>query len=271
MKRLTKEEINSKIYPYVLNGTYLNSKTPTSFYCPLHYLYFTTLPIVLFNKEGGCKLCKNNYKSKIISKGISVDKIDFSKSIREKQTFICQEHGEFISSIFNVLKNKYGCPKCSKHHFSSIEWKEYATKLRGKDFDYSKSNYSKCNEKIEIICKKCNTSFWQTPENHLNKFQGCPNCTRYKGEEKIKKELEENNISYIRNKTFDDLKDSKLLSYDFYIEKYNLLIEFNGIQHYSYNSYFYKNLHDWHKQLHHDWLKRRYAFKHNINLLIIKG
>ena len=30
-----------------------------------------------------------------------------------------------------------------------------------------------------------------------------------------------------------------------------------------------KEVHEWHKQLHHDWLKRKYAKNHNINLLVI--
>jgi hypothetical protein len=80
--------------------------------------------------------------------------------------------------------------------------------------------------------------------------------------------LNRKNISFKRNKTFDDLKDDRLLSYDFYIEEKNLLIECQGQQHY-YNS-FHKPLHEFHKQLHHDWLKRRYCKKNKINLLIIK-
>ena len=44
----------------------------------------------------------------------------------------------------------------------------------------------------------------------------------------------------------------------------------NGIQHYKNISFFYKTEHDWHRQLHHDWMKRKYARKNNIKLLIIK-
>ena len=76
----------------------------------------------------------------------------------------------------------------------------------------------------------------------------------------------ERNIIFVRNKTFDDLKDKKFLSYDFYIPEYNLLIEYNGKQHYKENSF---KRHDLKLQRHHDWLKRKYAKNHNIKLLTI--
>ena len=55
----------------------------------------------------------------------------------------------------------------------------------------------------------------------------------------------------------------------FLLPKYNVLIEYNGNQHYSFNSYFHKTLHDFHKQKHHDWLKRKYAISNNFKLISI--
>ena len=48
------------------------------------------------------------------------------------------------------------------------------------------------------------------------------------GERKIKLYLDKNNVEYISQKTFDGLYGigGKNLSYDFYIEKLNLLIEY---------------------------------------------
>lgn len=54
------------------------------------------------------------------------------------------------------------------------------------------------------------------------------------------------------------------------LEKLKLFAIKNGIQHYKNISFFYKTEHDWHRQLHHDWMKRKYARKNNIKLLIIK-
>lgn len=41
------------------------------------------------------------------------------------------------------------------------------------------------------------------------------------------------------------------------------------MQHYKNIPFFYKTEHDWHRQLHHDWMKRKYAKNNGINLLVI--
>ena len=63
-------------------------------------------------------------------------------------------------------------------------------------------------------------------------------CMVSAGEEKIAKILNENNISFIRQKTFDDLMGdkNKKLSFDFYVPSLNLLIEYQGEQHYRPNA-----------------------------------
>ena len=54
-----------------------------------------------------------------------------------------------------------------------------------------------------------------------------------KEKKKISQYLMSNNINYEPQKTFDSLKgvNNGLLSYDFYLSEYNLLIEFQGQQH----------------------------------------
>ena len=79
----------------------------------------------------------------------------------------------------------------------------------------------------------------------------------------------------ITQKTFNDLRGIKggLLSYDFYLPEYNLLIEYQGEFHdinlkndYNYTEYLRKNLQ---KQYEHDKRKREYAKNNNIKLLEI--
>lgn len=61
-----------------------------------------------------------------------------------------------------------------------------------------------------------------------------PESKSSKGEEKIKQFLINNNIVYVREKRFDDLKSdlNMQLPFDFYLPNYNILIEFDGEQHY---------------------------------------
>lgn len=67
--------------------------------------------------------------------------------------------------------------------------------------------------------------------SHLREGKGCSICNESKGELRIRMWLENNQIGYIPQKTFEDLKDKGKLSYDFYIPEHNLLIEYQGAYH----------------------------------------
>lgn len=62
-------------------------------------------------------------------------------------------------------------------------------------------------------------------------------CILSKGEAIIQKILQENNISFEKQKTFEDLKiNDNYLRFDFYLPIENCIIEYDGIQHYQYSS-----------------------------------
>ena len=60
-----------------------------------------------------------------------------------------------------------------------------------------------------------------------------------KGEELISVILKNNNILFEREKTFNDLKHG-LLRFDFYLPERNIIIEWDGLQHFEQVSYFQK-------------------------------
>ena len=53
-----------------------------------------------------------------------------------------------------------------------------------------------------------------------------------KGEKLISKILNDNNIEYINQYTFDDCRNINVLLFDFYLPEYNTCIEFDGRQHF---------------------------------------
>lgn len=73
-------------------------------------------------------------------------------------------------------------------------------------------------------------------------------------------------IEIIRQKRFQNCKDKLPLPFDFYIPKFNLLIEADGVQHYNRNSKyrFFDNPSD------HDFIKNNFCVKNKIYLLRIK-
>ena len=117
--------------------------------------------------------------------------------------------------------------------------------------------------------------FLQTPSDH---FQGC-GCSlcnkKSKGEIKITRFLTNNNIKFERDKRFDDCRNILPLPFDFYIPKYNLCIEFDGIQHFQNTNWYGKMSNEEMKenlksnQLR-DQIKNDYCKKNGINLLRIR-
>ena len=96
-------------------------------------------------------------------------------------------------------------------------------------------------------------------------------CLKSKGELLIKQYLTKHKISYQSQKSFDGLKGvgGGKLSYDFYLPDYELLIEFQGAQHYSPYKVFGGES-KFARQKEHDKRKREYADKHHYELMEIK-
>lgn len=91
-------------------------------------------------------------------------------------------------------------------------------------------------------------------------------CIKSKGEEKIIQILIQNNISFIKEKTFNTCKDEKELPFDFYINN-KYIIEYDGKQHYdpkhAWNSFRYEQTKK------HDEIKTQWCKENNIPLIRI--
>lgn len=176
------------------------------------------------------------------AKQIHNNKFNYSKTKyinrRTKIIVTCPIHGDF-EVLPGIHSRGHDCSKCAIENRqvpirSNIqEFIQKAQKIHGNKFDYSKSIYTHNKNKIEIICPK-HGSFWQRINDHL-KGAGCPVCKQSKGENKVKLYLESKNIEFKQQKTFIDCINPNTnykLRYDFYLPNYNLLIEFDGIQHF---------------------------------------
>ena len=111
----------------------------------------------------------------------------------------------------------------------------------------------------------------EVASNHLKRgsVQSCGCISTSIGEMNIKKILEDNNIEYKEQITFDDLKNIKPLRYDFGIYengKLVRLIEFDGIQHFEKQDYFTHNLTSIKNN---DIIKNKYSKDNNIPLVRI--
>lgn len=99
--------------------------------------------------------------------------------------------------------------------------------------------------------------------------QSC-GCITSIGEANIQRVLQENNIKFKKEKTFDDLisPNGGYYRYDFYLPDYNRLIEFDGVQHFKETGW--DNYEEKFKRTQQsDEIKNNYALSHNIPLVRI--
>lgn len=174
--------------------------------------------------------------------------------------------GEISKTAHSLLEN--GCKTCSLNEINSQQFYEKLNNIFGEDI-ISESDYINSNTKMKFYKRSCNHHFCITP-NHLLDRQNCPKCNKSIGEQRIEKFLIKNNIEYVEQKSFDDLRGIKngLLPYDFYLPQYNLLIEFQGEQH-DHPIEHFGGEEKFKIQQEHDHKKRVYSKLHNFQLLEI--
>ncbi len=80
------------------------------------------------------------------------------------------------------IYNKPWCGKCpqpTNPSNNTVRFTDKALTIHGGKYDYSKVNYINLKTKVCIICPE-HGEFWQTPDKHLSRRQGCPECGRIK-------------------------------------------------------------------------------------------
>ena len=241
---------------------------------------------ILKSKVGGCKNCRKI----ALSKSRSLTDEYFKEAVYKKNPSIkilsnynggcsrincccllCNNH--WITSAQSLLSGT-GCPVCGyvKNGLMRRKTNEqfveelFSVNPRIRPL----SNYTRSKDKVKCLCLICLNEFFATAGNLLS-GSDCPNCDMPKGERIVSSWLKANGINTEQQVTFKDLlglKDGHL-SYDFYIKQYNLLIEYQGQQHY-YPVDVFGGKKQFEVQQEHDKRKKEYAEKHGINLLCIR-
>src|SRR5699024_7144013 len=130
------------------------------------------------------------------------------------------------------------------------------------------SEYINNRHKVRIRHLECDRVYLVTPKDYI-RGNRCPYCKQSKGERLVRGILDKHKIQYEIEKVYDNLKVRKQsLPYDFYIPSYNLLIEYDGVQHFKPVQYF-GGLKKLKSQKRRDNLKNLYAKENGINLLRI--
>lgn len=257
--------VHNNLYDYS-NVKYINSSTKV---CIIHPEYgsFWQEPNAHLKGQGYPKFKNNSNSAKlsfiIKAKKLYGNRYDYSKVVYiDSKTPVCilePGYGEFFETPSEHIRIK----RQRKNYNAKNIFLEKAVELHGNLYNYNNIEYINSKTKIEIICKK-HGSFYQTPNTHISDGgSGCPICKFSHGERIIYKTLNNMDIKFEMQKGFKDLKYKKSLKYDFYINKHNLLIEYDGKHH-------FEEVHGDLKLIQkRDKIKDNYAIDNNIKLIRI--
>lgn len=190
-------------------------------------------------------------------------------------TIHCNKHGNFEQNA-RVHMIGHGCSQCGHEKVGLsrrtplLKMIELFTEVHGLRYDYSLVVHTEFHNKVIIICR-VHGKFEQTPHHHLYGQCNCPQCVipMSKGERQIEKILMNLEITYETQKKFDDCKNIFCLPFDFHISDRNLLIEYDGEQHFK-PIEFFGGEESFEKRKKNDEIKNKYCRDNNIELLRIR-
>jgi very-short-patch-repair endonuclease len=279
MRRLTNKEFVKRIkkihgdkYTYE-HTKYVTTRKKVIITCPAHGKVEMRPNILL--RGGICRKCSNKKRSNSIdefirkSKLVHGDKYNYDKVNYVNGTtnviITCYEHGDFeIKPRAHITGDR--CKKCTigVRSYNTKEFIRRAEKIHGKLYSYKDTVFKNRETPVIIECDK-HGNFEQKAGIHLS-GSGCPTCASSKGEIKLEQILNKHKIKYKKEYHLDD--KSKQYKFDFYLQELNILIEYDGIQHFK-PVKFFGGIEKLMEQKRRDEFKNELAFLHNYKLIRI--
>lgn len=159
------------------------------------------------------------------------------------------------------------CP-CQRNRISwnTKNFKQAMFEHMGPDFTLL-TKYKGMYDKSLVRHESCGSEFHITTRLLITRGK-CPYCKSSRGETLVRDILNNLDIGFIEQYRDHDCKYKLKLSFDFYLPKYNTIIEYQGLQHYRYVPSFQSKKVFEESQIRDD-IKRKYCKDNNINLIEI--
>ena len=303
-----KEKFQDNVDLSLIDKESFNYSKKQKFICKIHNKEFIKYPKVLLKSKYICNECqkesqklhfdtlhkkerehytKEEVKIKLYQKfhgNIYINDNDFNLIKIHDNYFVncskkvkvnCSKHGEFYSTVRNLLRSKHGCIKCAKEFnieqniLNGINRRSTLInqfkQVHGNQYDYSLVNFNTKLQKIKIICNK-HGIFEMYPSMHL-RGEGCKycnqdklNCERRLGELLKQKypdiQIEQQYHSFLGRQ-----------SLDYYLPQCKLGIEYQGSQHFEENPYYEDERHNLEKRKLLDLQKYNKCKEHDIEII----
>lgn len=244
-KRKTQEEFEKEVLEklgpeYKVLDTYKGAHSKITLYHAKCEQTFLKNVHDIVTRGSGCPYC-NGVKPALYNEQWVIDNtppgylyVNGYTKMTNKCKFYCQTcKTEFYQSPSRLINGKiYGCNCCPTKKLTNDEFLEILGEDCLEEYDILES-YVNMDAKISFKHKKCGTVFQLSPYKFISRHQKhyCPICyyKKSKGEIAINLFLEKNDIKYVKECSFPDLKQYK---FDFYLPEFNAIIEFDGEQHF---------------------------------------
>lgn len=219
--------------------------------------------------NGNIKKTNDQFKKEVFD--LVGDSYTFLDPYINNRTKLRVKHNK-CGNIYKVDPNKFlsgrRCPYCrSNANKTNTRFKQEVYDLVGNEYIFL-DKYVNSDTKLRVKHIKCGNTYEVRPTDFFSHHARCPYCGSPKGEILLTKILNTINIKYDYQKIFDDLKDDRLLSYDFFIPSQKILIEYQGLQHYQPIDYFGGDT-TFKRQQKHDKMKADYAKDHGYKLIAV--
>lgn len=284
-RKLTQQEFIDKVRKergteYKVIGDYTGRGNPVEFKHTNCGNLWKVRPSDFFSGQN-CPICSANKRrisnedfTKIVDSLSSGNIISLEKykGCNTRIKFKCLKHSTIFSMTpTSFRRSNYRCPTCKYEHSSITQFtsvSEVKKKLAKKHPNIILlGEYKGTHVKAKFMCTLCNQCFYSEP-NSVLRISGCPYCRKSKGELFIESFLKHKKICFVKQKTFEDCRNTRPLPFDFYLPDKNILIEYDGIQHYKPIEFFGGEA-SFKKRKYLDNIKNEFSISSNIPLIRI--
>lgn len=219
-----------------------DKKIWVQFICPNHRRYgvqempYNNMQRVVV----GCQHCigRNDDEEIILDEmydaNPDIEVLEPIKGRRGRIKIRCKKHDNISnSSPYEIIHGK-GCIYCGFEKLSETNKTPKDIFIEQLKTAYNnielESGYNGKTNYASFHCKICDAKW--TGIAYYVENRGCPRCNGFSTEAMVGKYLQQYKINYIPQKSFSDCRDQRPLPFDFYLPDYNILIEYDGEEHF---------------------------------------
>lgn len=224
----------------VIEGKYNGVRSFVKVKCPEGHVY--DIKVYNFMRGGRCSECYyksirdehfNKFRDLIKEESYCIKENEVYRGANEHIKIICPNGHEYNSTPHGFMCGNR-CKVCDGS--SKLTTNELKIRVKNEVGNEYKVMDEYKGAHTNILFKHNNESCkhheWYVKPNDFMQGTRCPKCNSSKGEKLVSTYLNENNINYESEKTFRGLELKGKLRYDFFIPEINILIEYDGKQHF---------------------------------------